>query len=438
MAKIDRVQEVSVDLLKPYENNAKIHSEEQVQKIADSIQEFGFISPCLIDKENRIIAGHGRVMAAKILGMKKVPCVYVEGLTDAQRRAYILADNRLTELGDWDQQLVSDELERLKDEGFDIDLTGFDVDDIFFEDIEDILPEPDPEELNNAEPRVHRGEVWRLGDHRLMCGDSTKAEDVKILAGGVYSDLCITDPPYNVSLGTDKGHPLRPSEAKARHLRKDGLTIANDSWEDEEAFSDFLLAAFINMNNALKPGGVFYIWFASSSMPAFWNALTKAGLTIRQQLVWVKNLFTVGRQDYQWRHEPCLYGWTDGAPHYFIDMRTLSTVQEYDSLKDREKEELIQMVMEMLEEQGTVMHEAKPVRSELHPTMKPVNLIKKQIRNSSREGEVVLDLFGGSGTTLIACEEMNRRCLMMEYDPHYADVIIHRWEEMTGKKAERL
>ena len=184
MAKIDRVQEVSVDLLKPYENNAKVHSEEQVQKIADSIQEFGFISPCLIDKENRIIAGHGRVMAAKILGMKKVPCVYVEGLTDAQRRAYILADNRLTELGEWDQQMVSDELERLKDEGFDIDLTGFDVDDIIFEDIEDFLPEPDPEELNNAEPRVHRGEVWRLGDHRLMCGDSTKAEDVRILAGG--------------------------------------------------------------------------------------------------------------------------------------------------------------------------------------------------------------------------------------------------------------
>lgn len=192
------------------------------------------------------------------------------------------------------------------------------------------------------------------------------------------------------------------------------------------------------MNNALKPGGVFYIWFASSSMPAFWNALTKAGLTIRQQLVWVKNLFTVGRQDYQWRHEPCLYGWKDGAPHYFIDMRTLSTVQEYDSLKDKEKEELIRMVMEMQEDRGSVMHESKPVRSELHPTMKPVNLIKKQIRNSSREGEVVLDLFGGSGTTLIACEEMNRRCLMMEYDPHYADVIIHRWEEMTGKKAERL
>lgn len=184
MAKIDRVQEVSVDLLKPYENNAKVHSEEQVQKIADSIKEFGFISPCLIDKENRIIAGHGRVMAAKIHGLKKVPCVYVEGLTDAQRRAYILADNRLTELGEWNHELVSDELVRLKEEGFDIDLTGFDIDDIIFDEIEDILPEPDPEELEKREPRVHRGEVWVLGDHRLMCGDSTSPQDVKILAGG--------------------------------------------------------------------------------------------------------------------------------------------------------------------------------------------------------------------------------------------------------------
>lgn len=438
MAKIDRVQEVSVDLLKPYENNAKVHSEEQVQKIADSIQEFGFISPCLIDKENRIIAGHGRVMAAKILGMNKVPCVYVEGLTDAQRRAYILADNRLTELGEWDQQMVSDELERLKDEGFDIDLTGFDVDDIIFEDIEDFLPEPDPEELNNAEPRVHRGEVWRLGYHRLMCGDSTKAEDVKILAGGVYSDLCITDPPYNVSLGSSGGHPIRPSEAKQMHRRTDGLVIENDSWEDSDAFIHFLQKAFENMNSALKPGGVFYIWLATSTMQEFLTAAEQAGITIRQQLVWVKSLFSLGRQDYQWRHEPCLYGWTDGAPHYFIDMRTLSTVQEYDSLTQMDKEDLVRMVMEMQEDRGSVMHESKPVRSELHPTMKPVNLIKKQIRNSSREGEVVLDLFGGSGTTLIACEEMNRRCLMMEYDPHYADVIIQRWEEMTGKKAERL
>lgn len=256
--------------------------------------------------------------------------------------------------------------------------------------------------------------------------------------GGVYSDLCITDPPYNVSLGAKSGHPLRPSEAKRLHRRTDGLVIENDSWEDNDAFIHFLQKAFENMNNTLKPGGVFYIWYAANNSELFFTAAEQAGLTVRQQLVWVKNVFAFGRQDYQWRHEPCLYGWTEGAPHYFIDMRTLTTVQEYDSLKEKEKEELIRMVMEMQEDRGTAMHEAKPMRSELHPTMKPVNLIKKQIRNSSREGEVVLDLFGGSGTTLIACEEMNRRCLMMEYDPHYADVIIRRWEEMTGKKAERL
>lgn len=184
MAKIDRVQEVSTNLLKPYENNAKVHGEEQVQKIAQSITEFGFLNPCLIDKEMRIIAGHGRVMAAKMLGMDKVPCLYVEGLTDAQRRAYILADNRLTEMGEWDLQMVSNELERLKDEGFDIDLTGFDVDDIIFEDVEDILPAPDQEELDSTEPRVHRGEIWLLGEHRLMCGDSTNPDDVYRLMGG--------------------------------------------------------------------------------------------------------------------------------------------------------------------------------------------------------------------------------------------------------------
>ena len=222
------------------------------------------------------------------------------------------------------------------------------------------------------------------------------------------------------------------------HRRTDGLVIENDSWEDSDAFIHFLQKAFENMNSALKPGGVFYIWLAASTMQEFLTAAEQAGITIRQQLVWVKSLFSLGRQDYQWRHEPCLYGWTDGAPHYFIDMRTLSTVQEYDSLTQMDKEDLVRMVMEMQEDRGSVMHESKPVRSELHPTMKPVNLIKKQIRNSSREGEVVLDLFGGSGTTLIACEEMDRRCLMMEYDPHYADVIIQRWEEMTGKKAERL
>jgi len=183
MAKIDKVQEVSVEKLRPYEKNAKIHDEDQVRKIADSIQEFGFLNPCLIDKEFRIIAGHGRVMAAKKLGMKKIPCVFVEGLTDAQRRAYILADNRLTELGEWDRELISEELESLKDEGFDIDLTGFDIDDIIFEETEETLPEPEPE-TEPREPRVHRGEVWRLGRHRLMCGDSTNLEDVKRLTGG--------------------------------------------------------------------------------------------------------------------------------------------------------------------------------------------------------------------------------------------------------------
>ena len=421
MAKSVKLQEVAIDLLKPYERNAKMHPQDQVEKIMKSIEEFGFLTPCVIDSDYNLIAGHGRVQAAKEMGIEAVPCVFVEGLTEAQRKAYILADNRLGELGEWDMDLVSEELENLKEEGLDIDLTGFNIDDILFEDIEDIDIVPAEQETESATiPKAKRGEVWILGRHRIMCGDSTDPEDMEKLMGGGSASLLETDPPYNVAV-----------EGKAG-------TIENDDMPDE-AFYDFLCKAFRNASSVMKEGASFYIWHADSNGLQFRSAAEASGLTIRQNLIWVKSHFTIGRQDYQWKHEPCLYGWKEGAAHYFLDIRSLNTVQEYEGeLLKFSKGELIDIIKNLYEDISTVWHADKPVVSELHPTMKPVSLIKKQIRNSSVEKDIVLDPFGGSGTTLIACEEMNRRCYMMEYDPHYCDVIINRWEGLTGEKAVLL
>ena len=419
MAKIDGVQEVRLADLVPYERNAKQHSAEQVQKIADSIKEFGFLSPVLIDRAGNIIAGHGRVMAAKSLGMKTVPAVYIEGLTETQRRAYILADNKLTELGGWDASLVSSELDDLKASGFAIDLTGFSIDDIIID--ESAAPEFTEEELDDLKARVKDpiikpGEVWQLGAHRLMCGDSTKAEDVAKLMGGEQADLLLTDPPYGVDY-----------EGKT----KDKLKIENDSASETEQIA-FLSAAFRNAYNSMKPGAAYYCWCVMPQK-AFHLALEASGLKPHQLLIWVKNAMVFGKQDYQWRHEPCFYGWKEGGAHYFIDVRSFTTVE--DDLDRISREKAIERLKE-LSSFTSAIYEDKPVRSELHPTMKPVELFKKQIRNSSRPGDLVLDLFAGSGTSIIAAEEMDRRCFAMEYDPVYADVIIRRWVEATGQIAK--
>lgn len=390
MAKTTEMVEVTVSSLIPYERNAKKHPEEQIEKIKKSIQEFGFISPCLIDKNNRIIAGHGRVEASKQLGIEKIPCVYIEGLTEEQRRAYIIADNRLTELGGWDMEIISEELAELKALDFDISTTGFNIDDIIFDEFDDDLP-TQPEEKEEVQNIVKRGEVWKLGRHRLMCGDSTNPEDVAKLMDGKQADLLETDPPYNVALGVGD----TPEIAKKRRRRTDGLTLQNDAMTETQ-FKGFLYRAFTNARDHLKDGGVFYCWYASRNQKTFQEALEEADLEPREILIWVKNSLVLGRQDYQWRHEPCFYGWKGGAGHYFIDLRSLTTVQEAD-LENKEKAELVELLQNLLDDIGTVFHEDKPSRNALHPTMKPVGLIKKQIRNSTREGETVLDLFGGSG-----------------------------------------
>ncbi len=407
----------SINDIIPYEKNPRINAE-AVKYVAESINEFGFKVPVIIDKNNIIIAGHTRVLAAKKLGLDMIPCIMADDLSEDQVKAFRLADNKVAEFSTWDMELLAEELADL--ETFDIEVFGFEepeeldtaetVDDEF----EPVVPE---------EPKAKPGQIYQLGRHRLMCGDSTNEEDVAELMGGELADLAVTDPPYNVNIQNSKG-----------------MKIENDNMEDN-AFLNFLTECFKNLSEFMKPGGAFYIWYASREHINFETALTNNGLEVREQLIWNKNIFILGRQDYHWKHEPCLYGWKEGDAHYFINDRTQSTVidEERPDFNKMKKEELIKLIEKIYSEtKTTIIDENKPNANDLHPTMKPIPLIARQIRNSSRPKENVLDLFGGSGTTLMACEQMNRNCFMMEYDPRFVDVIIERWEQYTGQKAVLL
>ena len=405
---------VAVSDLIPYINNAKIHTEDQITRIASSIREFGFLNPVLIDAQKNIIAGHGRIMAAKKLGMAEVPCVYVEGLTDAQRKAYILADNRLAEMADWDMDLVRGELEELQELGFDTELTGFELE---LEEDPEVVEDEIPEEV---ESRAKEGDMWELGEHRVICGDSTDPEVIDKLMGGAEADLLLTDPPYNVNYSNKAGK------------------IANDNLEDS-AFRSFLRDAFHVASSKLRGGGAFYIWHADTEGLNFRGAAEETGLHVRQCIIWNKNGLILGRSDYQWKHEPCLYGWKDGGKHYFTDDRKQATVIEdpKPDFKKMKKEELRNLLEQLYSDRvsTTVIDEKKPLANDMHPTMKPLGLLARQIRNSTKQGWLVLDTFGGSGSTLMACEQLNRKCYTCELDPHYVDVILQRWEDFTGKKA---
>ena len=445
MGKAVELRDVEIALLRPYERNAKQHSKEQVEKIGRSIREMGFLSPCLIDQDLNVIAGHGRIMAAKEIGWESVPCVFIEGLTEEQRKAYILADNRLTELGEWDMDMVQEELAALADADFDISITGFDPDLRFDDSMAGITDDgwTETDSAQAEEPRSRIGDIYQLGNHRLMCGDSTDTEMVAELMAGQKADLMVTDPPYNIGLGGDESGAAQSTDemASRRKRQEDGAFLLNDNLGEKE-FIEFLTKAMSNAKAALKDGGAFYVWYATRTTEQFLEGMRRAGLDVKQILIWVKSHFTLGRQDYQWQHEPCLYGWKEGAGHYFLDSRKQSTVVEdlQPDLSHMKKAEMEQLLREIYAEETAtdVIHEAKPNVSELHPTMKPLKLIARQIRNSSKPGETVLDLFGGSGTTLIACEQMDRKCCMMEFDPHYADVIVDRWENLTGLKALKI
>lgn len=397
MERIMDVKNIPIGEIVPYARNAKKHDKRQIDNVAESIRQYGFVQPVVIDRDGVIVIGHCRVLAAKKLGMEAVPCVCVDDLTPEQVNALRLVDNKTNE-SDWDMDLLSMELPE-------IDLSAFDFDWGLTEDDSAEIVEDETPEVSDEAPTAKRGDVWQLGRHRLMCGDSTSTDDVQTLTGGVQIDLLITDPPYNVNYGAVRD----VSEAVKRHRRTDGLLIQNDNMADG-AFREFLANAFRSANDVMKPGAVFYIWHADNESYNFRGACKDIGWQVRECLIWNKNTFAMGRQDYQWKHEPCLYGWKDGAGHLWASDRKQTTVIDFD----------------------------KPSKSELHPTMKPVGLFDYQIQNNTKGGDAVLDLFAGSGTTIMACEQNGRNAYCMELDPRYVDVIIKRWETFTGEKAVRL
>ena len=377
----------------PYENNAKEHPEEQIKQIKNSIQEFGNNDPIAIDENNVIIEGHGRYLALKELEYDEVECIVLANLTEEQKSAYRIVHNQLTMNTGWDEERLKEELDNITLDMRELGLTQEMLDEI---EAEHNHIEEDNFNIDEAydeieEPITKYGDIYKLGDHILMCGDSTKKEDVNKLVGENKIDLVVTDPPYNVAYEGAAGF------------------IQNDDMKNDE-FKTFLTSAFSRMYEVMKEGASFYVWYASREHINFESSLNECNLPVRQQLIWVKSSLVIGRQDYQWKHEPCLYGWKEGATHKWYSDRSQTTVLEFD----------------------------KPNKSELHPTMKPLDLFGYLIQNSSRKGENVLDLFGGSGTTLIASEKTNRKSFTMELDPKFCDVIVKRWEELTGKKAEKI
>lgn len=412
-----KIEYLPVDSLEPYEKNTRKHQKEDISQIVKSIKKFGFDDPIGIwSDHNVIVEGHGRLMAAKKLGMKEVPVIRLDHLTDEQRRQYGIMHNKTAELSVWDMDALAEELK-------DLDMSDFDVDFGIPEEDSDkdkTVVEVDAPSVDDIkEPVAKLGDIWQLGNHRVMCGDSTMIDDVEKLMDGVKADLVVTDPPYNVNYEGSAGK------------------IKNDNMENDK-FRKFLYDTFSTMNMVMNPGAPFYIWHADSEGYNFRGACADVGLHVRECLIWVKNSLVLGRSDYQWQHEPCLYGWKEGAAHTWNGKRKQTTVMESLDLMDEER--LRETIKELLSENydTTILRENKPLNNKLHPTMKPVRLIAKLIQNSSNKGGAVLDLFGGSGTTMIAAEQLDRNAYLMELDPKFVDVIIKRWEDFTGRKAVLL
>ncbi len=379
---------VSVYKLVPYQNNARTHSPEQINKLRSSLREFGFINPIIIDKDYGIIAGHGRLLAAKEEGMTEVPCVFADHLTEAQKKAYIIADNRMALDAGWDEELLRVEIEALQAEAFDLALTGFDEKELskLFDggnDIEDDNFDADEELKKPVFSKV--GDVWRLGRHRLVCGDSTKAETYETLMEGKKANLVVTDPPYNVNY-----------EGTAGKIQNDNMA--------SEKFFDFLFDAFSNMEKVMADDASIYVFHADTEGLNFRRAFDTAGFYLSGCCIWKKPSLVLGRSPYQWIHEPCLFGWKKSGKHQWYSDRKQTTVWEFEKSK----------------------------KNTDHPTMKPIPLLSYPIANSSMSNTIVLDPFGGSGSTLIACEQMDRSCYTIELDEKYCDVIVRRYIEFRG------
>ena len=385
------MQLISLGKLVPYVNNARTHSPEQLTKLRSSLREFGFINPVIIDREFNVIAGHGRIAAAKEEGIVEVPCVFADFLTEAQKKAYILADNRMALDAGWDEELLRIEIESLQGADFDVSLTGFGEDeiaDLFAGDGEKDVKDDDFDFSAALEKAafVERGDIWTVGRHRLVCGDATSAEDVAALMDGKKANLIVTDPPYGVSFKSGSG-----------------LSIQNDSMKGDE-FYTFLYNSFSQMAAHLENGGAAYVFHADTEGLNFRKAFVDAGFHLAGVCIWVKNSLVLGRSDYQWQHEPVLYGFLKNGKHPWYSDRKQTTIWNYD----------------------------KPKRNKNHPTSKPLDLLGYPICNSSQENAVGLDTFGGSGSTMMACEQTGRICYMMELDEKYASVILRRYVEDTG------
>ena len=390
------IQKINIEKLKAAEYNPRKDlkpEDEEYQKIKRSILEFGYVAPIIVNADMTVIGGHQRLKVLKELGYEEVECNIVD-LDKTKEKALNIALNKIT--GEWDNSKLEELLAELKETDIDMDMTGFTFDEVdnILKDIEGSKEDDfDLDQVLNEieEPTTRPGDIWILGKNRLMCGDSTQKEQVMRLMDKQDADMLLTDPPYNVDY-----------EGKT----VDALKIENDNMTSTE-FYNFLLDSFRNMFEVTKCGSSVYVFHADTEGLNFRNAFNAVGFKLAQCLVWVKNTFVMGRQDYQWRHEPILYGWKEGAGHYFINDRKQSTVLEFD----------------------------KPTRNAEHPTMKPIDLLVYLIKNSSKENDLILDLFGGSGSTLIAAEQVKRRCYTMELDPKYCDVIVKRWELLTGEKA---
>lgn len=387
------IKEIQTSSLIPYANNSRTHTEEQIKQVASSIKEFGFLNPVITDGKNGIIAGHCRVLAAQRIGLDAVPCIEAKHLSEAQRKAYVIADNKLALNAGWDDEILRVEFESLKELEFDLDLTGFSA-----EEIESINPTQvagltDEDEVPEApeDPVTVLGDLWVLGDHRLLCGDSTSVDAVDVLMGGGRADMVFTDPPYNIDYGNIK-HP----KFKQRNIENDNMSASD--------FSDFC-AAF-SSNIKLYCNGCVYVFGPPGKDGRIMFSALDEVLHCSTMIIWNKDVFTLGRGKYQNKHEPCWFGWNESGAA-FIDDRTLSNVWDF----------------------------KRPKASKLHPTMKPVELVETAISHASNVGGVVLDLFGGSGTTIVAGEKTGRVCRAMELDPKYCDVIINRWQDFTGKDA---
>ena len=384
-------QLVDINKLVPYANNARTHNKEQILKLRSSLREFGFVNPVIIDREYNVLAGHGRIEAAKAENISEVPCVFADHLTEAQKKAYILADNRMALDAGWDEELLSVEMQELQELGFDLSMTGFDekeLTDLLGVDADGEAKEDDFNLSAALEKAafVQRGDIWTVGRHKLMCGDATSAEDVSALMGDTKANLILTDPPYGVSFKSASG-----------------LTIQNDSMKNEE-FYTFLLSSFQRMAEHLEKGGSAYVFHADTEGLNFRKAFIDAGFHLAGCCIWVKDSLVLGCSDYQWQHEPVLYGFMQNGKHHWYSDRKQTTIWHFD----------------------------KPKRNANHPTSKPLDLLGYPIGNSTQENGVVMDTFGGSGSTLMACEQMNRICYTMELDEKYASVILRRYVEDTG------